>query len=351
MAVDSALHTIYYKEPLSSALEKMGRSGHLRTLFILGEHNEVVGTLTDGDIRRAFLKGVQLNQECGECAFRSFRYVAEGGPDSNEIAEWKKLGINVVPVLDKQKRLVRILNIAKLQGFLPVSAVIMAGGVGSRLRPLTIDKPKPMLPVNGIPILEINIRRLISFGVDEIFISVNYLKEQIMAHFGDGSSLGCHIHYLTENEPRGTIGALSGLKGKISHNDILLFNADLLSNIQLDEMFNAYHQVDADMCMASIPYKVKVPFAVLELNDHQISGISEKPTYTYYSNAGFYMFKSAHLNRIPDLGFYNATDFTDSLIHDKKKVIQFPILGYWSDIGSIEEYQKAQDDIQYLDLY
>lgn len=351
MVFNTEAHIISHTDYFSTALQKMGQPGHLRTLFVLGDDGAVIGTLTDGDIRRAFLQGVTLDQPCGQFAFRNFRFVYADAPENNRFEEWKKLGINVIPVLDQNRRLQRILDLSSLQGFIPVTAVIMAGGIGSRLRPLTLEKPKPMLEVNGIPILEINIRRLMSYGVEDIHISVNYLKEQIMDYFGDGSSFGCRIHYILESEPRGTIGALSELAGKVKHQDILLFNADLLSNIDLGEMFSFHRASDSDLCMASIPYKVKIPFAVLELSEHQITGISEKPTYTYYSNAGFYLFRAKHLEKIPGSGFYNATDFTEKLISERHKVMQFPVLGYWSDIGSIEEYQKAQDDIRYLDLY
>ncbi|MBL7813069.1 MAG: NTP transferase domain-containing protein [Bacteroidetes bacterium] len=350
MHPDKELHTIVETAPLSAAMEKMGRPGHLRTLFLLDETGKVTGTLTDGDIRRAFLKGFGLEEPCGACSFHSFRFI---GPDSDVVSElntWKELGIAVIPVLDERGRLTRLLDLNKLKSFLPVTAVIMAGGFGQRLRPLTLQTPKPMLPLQGVPILEINIRRLVSYGVEEIYLAVNYLKEQIQAHFKDGSDFGCHIHYIEEDEPRGTIGALSELRARHTNKDILLFNADLLSNIDLEEMYLTYRHSGASLCMGTIPYRVNIPFAVLELQDHRITGISEKPTYTYYSNAGFYLFGAHLIQQIPITGFYNATDFTDKLISDNHIVVQFPILGYWSDIGSLEEYNKANEDIQYLDL-
>jgi dTDP-glucose pyrophosphorylase len=334
------LHSISENQSLLAAMEKMGQAGHLRTLFLLNEEGKVTGTLTDGDIRRAMLGGVQLTEPAGICGFKNFRFISAGSDATAKLSEWKALG-----------RLLRILDLNSVRAFMPVTAVIMAGGFGKRLQPLTDSVPKPMLPIKGLPILEINIRRLLSFGVEHIYIAVNYLKEQIMAHFGDGSAFGCRIEYIHENEPRGTIGALSELQEKNIRKDILLFNADLLSNIDLDEMFRFYTAAQSDFCMASIPYKVNIPFAVLELADHKITGISEKPTYTYYSNAGFYLFKTALLQKLPKNGFYNATDFVEKLIHEGHNMVQFPILGYWSDIGSLEEYHKAQDDIQYLDLY
>jgi len=345
------LHSISDKQTLLTAMAKMGQPGHLRTLFLLDDEGKVTGTLTDGDIRRAMLGGVQLNEPAGTCGFKNFRFITAGRDASAQLSEWKALGIRVVPVLDGNGKLLRILDLNSVRAFMPVTAVIMAGGFGKRLQPLTDSVPKPMLPIKGIPILEINIRRLLSFGVEHIYIAVNYLKEQIMDHFGDGSAMGCRIEYIHEDEPRGTIGALSELQGKTLRNDMLLFNADLLSNIDLDEMFRFYSSAQADFCMGSIPYKVNIPFAVLELADHKITGISEKPTYTYYSNAGFYLFKSALLQKLPKSGFYNATDFVEKLIEEGLNMVQFPILGYWSDIGSLEEYHKAQDDIQYLDLY
>jgi dTDP-glucose pyrophosphorylase len=351
MHPDKDLHTISDQASLAEAMEKLGQPGQLRTLFLINAEHQVTGSLTDGDIRRALLKGTTLDQPCAACSFQAFKNIS---PDANVVAEipqWKALGISVIPVLDAQKRLVRILDLNRLKSYLPVTAVIMAGGFGNRLRPLTIQTPKPMLPLNGMPILEINIRRLISYGIQDIYLAVNYLKDQIMQYFGDGKQLGCTIHYIEENEPRGTMGALSELVQKTVQQDILLFNADLLSNIDLEEMYNAYQNGNAALCMATIPYRVNIPFAVVELQENQITGLSEKPTYTYYSNAGFYLFQSAYIGEIPKQGFYNATDFVDALIAKQSKVVQFPILGYWSDIGSIEEYHKASEDIQYLDLF
>lgn len=350
MSVQIEAHTINSEESISVCLEKMNLPHHLRTVFVLDAGNKLVGSISDGDIRRGFLKGLSLQNTCEAFMFKDFKSVNPETVTVDYIKLCKELGISVLPQINAEGGLTRILDLTKLKSFLPLSAVIMAGGFGNRLRPLTNETPKPMLPVGGIPILEINIKRLIQYGIDEVYIAVNYLKEKIMDYFGDGSNWGIKINYIIENEPLGTIGALHLIKNKIKHAQILLFNADILSNIDLEDMYNGFKESNADLSIASIPYKVTVPFAVFEFNQHNIIGLSEKPTYTYYSNAGFYLFQTKHLNQIPDNTFYNATDFTETLIKDGAIVTQFPILGYWSDIGSIEDYKKAQTDIQILDL-
>jgi NDP-sugar pyrophosphorylase family protein len=226
----------------------------------------------------------------------------------------------------------------------------MAGGLGTRLRPLTINTPKPMLHVGDFPILEINIRRLLLFGIKEIFICVGYLKEQIFNYFGNGSQWNCQIHYIEENQPLGTIGALSKLP-QIINEHILLFNADLLSNIDFEEMFLKYIRSESHICMATIPHRITLPYAVLEEKNDLITSLVEKPTYTYQANAGFYIFHSHLTHQIPKNAFYNATDFIEMAMKNNQKITSFPILGYWNDIGSIQDFEKSQEDIKSLHLF
>jgi dTDP-glucose pyrophosphorylase len=350
MHPDTASHTINANAPISACLELMGLPGHLRTVFVLNMDNAIIGSISDGDIRRGFLKGLTLSDSCDKFAFDDFKFITTEDDKHLEIPKWREFGITVVPLLDHSGRLLRILDLRKLKGYLPITACIMAGGFGHRLRPLTNQIPKPMLRIGNKPILEININRLVQYGVEDIYISVHYLKEQIMDYFGDGSQFGCKIQYILESSPLGTMGALGILESPVAHNNILLFNADLLSTIDLEEMYQNFRLQKSDLSIASIPYKVNIPFAVFDLQDHHIIGLSEKPTYTYYSNAGFYIFRREHLSYIPSNEYFNATDFAQALINDNKTVTQFPVLGYWSDIGSIEDFQKAQEDILLLDL-
>jgi len=171
-----------------------------------------------------------------------------------------------------------------------------------------------------------------------------------MDYFGNGEKWGCNISYIEENQPLGTIGALSLIEN-IKHQQILLFNADLLSNIDFEDMYCKFLQHESQLSIASIPHKITLPYAVLEGQNHQITSISEKPTYTYFANAGFYLFNAELIKRIPKNEFYNATDFVEDLIQHKLPVSSFPIHGYWSDIGSIDDYKKSNEDFPNLNFF
>ncbi len=343
-------HTINLNEPISKALEKLNLPFHLKTVFVINEANQVLGTITDGDIRRGLLNGIDFSEKCEKFAFKDFKFLQKDNVSIEKLIHWRDKQINILPLLNDNNELLEILNFNELKSFLPLTAVIMAGGFGNRLRPLTQNTPKPMLKIGDFPILEINIKRLVQYGIRDIFICVNYLKEQIMDYFQDGSKWGCHIHYIEENQPLGTIGALSLIQ-KIQHQHILLFNADLLSNIDFEDMFCKHLELKSNLSIASIPHKITLPYAVLEGQNHKITSISEKPTYTYFANAGFYLFDATLIHRIPTNEFYNATDFIDDLIKSEFNISSFPIHGYWSDIGSLDDFKKSNEDFPNLNFF
>ena len=223
----------------------------------------------------------------------------------------------------------------------------MAGGRGERLRPLTDSIPKPLLRIDNKPIIEYNVERLSEFGVQTMFISLKYLGEQIENYFSDGSDRGLNIRYVNENEPLGTIGAL-GLMEDFEHDTLLVMNSDLLTNINFEDFYREFINKDADFGVASIPYQVNIPYAVLETDEEKVISFKEKPTYTYYSNAGIYLMKKEVIKHIPKNAFYNATDLMEQLISINKKVIFYPLLGYWLDIGRHEDFKKAQEDIKHI---
>jgi NDP-sugar pyrophosphorylase family protein len=190
---------------------------------------------------------------------------------------------------------------------------------------------------------------MIQYGLDEFFITIKHLGDQVVNYLGDGSSRGVRIHYIREDEPMGTIGSVSMIKG-LEHENILLMNSDLLTNIDFEDFYKKYLEEKADMAVASIPYQVNLPYAVLETKDGSIRSFKEKPTYTYYSNAGIYLIKRELLKLIPQGKAFNATDFMEALLERKKKLIYYPILGYWLDIGRHEDYIKANEDIKHIQL-
>jgi NDP-sugar pyrophosphorylase family protein len=241
-------------------------------------------------------------------------------------------------------KVVNVINFRTIKSYLPVDTVIMAGGRGQRLQPLTNTTPKPLLKVGDKPIMEHNLNRLASYGIDDFWLSVNYLGDQIENYFGSGKEKNIKIEYVWETEPMGTIGSVSKIKN-FEHDFVLVTNSDLLTNIDYESFFLEFIKQGADMSVLTIPYQVNIPYAVLETKEGIIKGLKEKPSYTYYSNGGVYLMKKNILNHIPENSFFNSTDLIETLIENEYKVVSYPFSGYWLDVGKHEDYNKAQVDI------
>ena len=201
--------------------------------------------------------------------------------------------------------------------------------------------------VGDKPIIEHNIDRLALYGIEKLHISVKYKAEQIESYFGDGSDKGLVIDYIREENPLGTLGAVT-LIPEISTPSMLVMNSDLLTDIDFEDFYRKFEDSGADMAVASTSYRVDVPYGVLETSGQQITSLKEKPTYVYFSNAGIYLIKTEILRQIPANTFYNATDLMEHLIANKRKVINYPIVQYWLDIGKPEDFLKAQEDIKHI---
>jgi dTDP-glucose pyrophosphorylase len=339
-------HTIVKNVSCLEAMKQLDSEKSNQTLFILDENDRLVAAVTDGDIRRGLIKGLSVESEIIEFSNPNFCFIKENFSVS-EIKALKVHGIKLLPKLNKDGKIEKVYDLSNLNSILPLHAVMMAGGRGERLRPLTDVTPKPMLLLGNKPIIEHNIDQLISFGIETVTISVNYLANQIIDYFGDGSSKGIKINYITETSPFGTIGSLSLMKD-IEQSSILLLNSDLFTSINFEEFYLNYISNDADMAVASIPYSVEIPYAILDLEQTNIKGFKEKPKNTYYANAGIYLFKAEYLNLIPKETVYNATDLMDLLIKRKMNLIHSPITGFWIDIGKHDDYKKAQEIIKHL---
>ena len=203
--------------------------------------------------------------------------------------------------------------------------------------------PKPMLKVNGKPLIEHNIDFLYKYGITNFHVSVNYLKNIIMEYLGDGSNKNININYIIENVPLGTIGSIK-LEKKYINSDLLIINSDVLTNINIEDFYFSFKKSKADMSIATSNFNVSVPYAILNLENGRVKSLKEKPIYNYPSNAGIYLLKSKLIDVIPENKFFNATDLINSLLDLNKKVISFPIVGYWLDIGRHEDYIKAEMD-------
>lgn len=233
---------------------------------------------------------------------------------------------------------------------LPFEVIIMAGGKGERLKPLTQDTPKPLLKVGDRPIVEYSLQRLRKAGVTDFTFCVNYLGEKIQNWFGDGTKWKANFSYLFEQKPLGTIGG-ARLKKKFRFNDLLVINGDLLTTINFERFYLFFIEEEADLAIATIPYRTSLPYGILQLSDsNAVLSVEEKPTYTYHINTGIYFLRRELLSLIPEGKRFDAVDLIQEALKQNLKVASFPLLEYWIDIGQMADYEKAQKDVQFLDL-
>lgn len=342
-------HLIISESTIKQALEQLDILAKDAILFVIDTNELLIGSLTDGDVRRGLLKGISIGDKVNEIIQSNPRFIKKGERDIQKIIEYREANYRILPVLNKENKVINVINFRFLKSYLPIDTVIMAGGRGQRLKPLTDTIPKPLLKVGEKVIMEHNLDRLALYGIDDFWFSVKYLGEQIENHFGKGNDKNIKIEYVWEDEPLGTIGAVSKIKN-FEHDYILVTNSDLLTNIDYEQFFLEFIKEEADLAVLSIPYKVSIPYAVLEMSDGKIKSFKEKPTYTYYSNGGIYLIKKEMLKYIPKNTFFNATDLIEELIKNDLKVISFPFSGYWLDVGKHEDFEKAQLDINNINF-
>jgi NDP-sugar pyrophosphorylase family protein len=233
---------------------------------------------------------------------------------------------------------------------LPFEVIVMAGGKGERLSPLTDDIPKPLVKIGNRPIVEYSILRLQKAGAKYFTFCVNHFGDQIAQHFGDGSDWGLKFDYIFEPQPLGTVGGVA-LKDNFVYNDLLVINGDLLTTINFEKFFAFFVEEEADLAVATIPYRINLPYGIVEVGDsHTINSIKEKPTFTYHINCGIYFIRRELLELIPPGRRVDAIELIETAMKAGKKVSSFPVLEYWVDIGKMDDYQKAQEDVQFLDL-
>ena len=340
-------YLIHQSNSIQKTLEHLNELPRELTIFVIDDEDRVIGSVTDGDIRRGLIKKALVEDSILTIANRNFHHLDANDIQISTLKSLREKHINFIPILDKNKHLVDVLNFEFQHSKLPLDAVIMAGGKGSRLMPLTKDTPKPLLKIGGKPIIEYNVDRLSSFGVKNLTISIRYLGQQLIDYFGDGSDRDLNIAYVTEDNPLGTAGALT-LVPEFKQDYILMMNSDLLTNIDYEAMYEQLINQDGDMIVATTPYEVQIPYGVLETDNKRVVALKEKPTYTYYSNAGIYIFKSALIDTIPKGQLFNATDFMELIIKEGKTLLHYPIVGYWLDIGKPNDFKKANDDIAHI---
>jgi len=340
---------IHYSANIIEAMQKLGDVPETLTLLVHDKNLTLLGTLTDGDIRRGFIKGLTLSNNVNQFMVEKFHSI-ENGFSVTDFKRIRDLGIRLLPVLDKKKRIIKVYDLKKIKSILPLECMIMAGGRGERLRPLTDQTPKPMLLLGGKPIIEHNIDRIISFGIEKIYISIKYLGQQIVDYIGDGSSKGISIEYIWEDKPLGTAGALSEVNN-FNTDYILLLNSDLYTNADFEDLYLNVVEHNAALGVATIPYTTKVPYGIFTVDKNQITGLKEKPIFTNYANAGIYLLHKDIIKKIPPNSFFNITDLIERLIAEEQSVIHNPIVGYWVDIGQPQDYTNAQEIERHMQIY
>lgn len=327
--------------------------GGVGIALIVDKERRLIGTITDGDIRRAILNKIPLDNkidkllECRPKDYPKPTVVPVGTPHSKILKIMKEKVLRHIPMLDDKGRVAELVWISELieEGLqIPVSAVVMAGGKGQRLHPLTKDIPKPMLPLENRPLMERTVEQLNKAGITEVNIATHYKSEIITKHFGDGNTFGVNINYINEDQPLGTAGALGLMK--VPKGITLVVNGDILTQLDFRAMYDFHCSHKAAMTIGVRKCEMEIPYGVVELDDVVVKNISEKPTETFIVNAGIYLLEPIAYSYIPKKVHFDMTDLVGCMVKAKHKVICFPIHEYWMDIGHPENYQQAQEDIK-----
>lgn len=288
---------ININDSVLDALIKINQQDSALILFVVDTSRVVVGSLTDGDIRRGFINGLKLDDCLEKFIFKNFSFLNENDENFVKLKKFREAKLKAVPVIDKKGRLLKIYDFSKIKSILPIDAVIMAGGLGSRLKPLTNKIPKPLLKVGNKEIIAYNFDRLYQFGISNQFVTVNYLGEQIEL-FCIGYNAEINFKIIKEPQFYGTAGALSLIKN-FKNKVILLMNSDLLTNIDYEDFYKSFLEENADMMVASVPYQINLPYAIFNEDNKVVKSFKEKPNFMYYANAGIYLIKKELLKLVP----------------------------------------------------
>jgi len=319
--------------------------GAAQIALVTDAENKLLGVITDGDIRRAMLRDESLMSFAENIMFRDFRSLPSSSTNEEALAFMRRETLHQIPALDEQGRVVRLFLLEELvkpkKRKNPV--VIMAGGEGKRLRPLTQDCPKPMLRVGGKPLLEIILEQCIDAGFQHFYLSVNYLKEQIQDHFGDGTRWHVQIDYLEETQPLGTGGALSLLPQKPTE-PLLVLNGDVLTRVDYGRLlrFHDEHQAVATLCVRE--HTTQIPYGVVRMDDLHVLTLEEKPALSHYVNAGIYLLDPILLDLVPQGRFFDMPTLLEKAMQHQHHVSAFPIHEYWLDVGQPETLERAHED-------
>lgn len=318
----------------------------LQILLIVNQENELIGCLTDGDIRRAMLDGFSLDTPVQSIMFKKPICVQEGSSDEMIQKIFKDQGVSHVPLL-RHKKLVGLKTMKDY--FLPTHntklspVLIMAGGFGKRLRPLTEDMPKPMVPLNGKPILEHLILQLYYQGFNQIIISTYYRSDAIINYFKNGEKFGVNITYLHENEPLGTAGAINLLGPEVDTKNLIIMNGDVVSNINLQQMYHFHcSNPSSSVTVAAKQHHFSIDYGVIEHDQFHITSIKEKPIIDQFISAGIYIIDSDMRSLAKSLTKFDMPDLINLALKSGHQAMIFPVVNYWKDVGTLNDFNAAE---------
>ncbi len=339
---------IKLEDSIKKAMEVIDK-GSRGIALVIDNDFRLLGTITDGDIRRAILKGTSLDEAVKTIMNENFIFVSQNY--SNTLVEtlFMKKYVSQLPVLDDNMRIVSMIFYHEFfqKDTRDNWALIMAGGLGSRLAPLTKDIPKPMLRVGAKPLIETIIEQLKSYGYGNIILSLNYKAEVIKNYFQDGANFGVNIKYVTENKRLGTGGAIK-LAEKYLDKPFFVLNGDILTKLNFEQFMNFHSTNKNKITIGTKKYEMQIPYGVVDIKDETVLDLREKPSSSYYINGGMYCLEPETIEYIPKNEFYNITQLISKYIAENKKVGSFPITEYWMDIGQMEDYNQANIDYENL---
>lgn len=333
-------------ESMRDAIARIDVTGQ-QFAIVLDPDDRLRGIVTDGDIRRALLRGVSLEAPVTEVMNEAPKTAHIDEPDSAALALMQQYSLQVVPVVDSESRVVALVRNSGRVHSAAVSnpVVLMAGGRGQRLYPLTKDVPKPMLPIGDTPLLELILRRLASQGFREVYISVNYLAHVIMDHVGDGSQFGLRVQYLHEDQPLGTAGALFQLKNRIV-GPFVVMNSDLLTHVNMRRLLHFHDAQGLTATVGVREYAFEVPFGVVDLDGSRVVAMVEKPVHRSLVNSGIYVLNPEALQFLDDGEYQDMPTLLGKLMEDDRAVGAFPIHEPWLDVGRPEDLDRARSGIE-----
>jgi dTDP-glucose pyrophosphorylase len=321
--------------------------------LVVDEERQLLGTVTDGDVRRAILANMSLDESVSDLLAHKAHspypqpVTATAGTDLRQLLElMQERSVRQIPLLDNRGRVLTLVTLDELlpKQVLPLQAVIMAGGFGTRLRPLTEELPKPMLPIGDRPLMERTIEHLRQAGIQRVNVTTHYQPEKITDHFGDGRAFGVEINYVAEDRPLGTAGALGLMEAP--HQPILVINGDILTRVDFRAMLDYHHKHQADLTVGVRQYDLQVPYGIVECNGPRVRELREKPMFQFLVNAGIYLLEPSAYRYIPQGQRFDMTDLIQELLDNDCPVVSFPIVEYWLDIGQDADYRQAQEDIE-----